>query len=90
MIYAPRDENRYITPPRRASAPDTAVTLHVDGRLSKERRLIRKLEDSLCYFDNSKPCRKQLVLYDKVRSQHKAAMDCIIADLSRGLSLRCA
>ena len=85
LIYAPLDEDRYIR--RSSSVPEvTASALHVDGRLSKERRLIRKLEDSLCCYDDSKPCRRQLVLYDRVRTQHKKAMDCIIADLCHGLA----
>lgn len=86
LIYAPRDEDRYIK--RAYATPEvTGITVHVNGRMSQERRLIRKLEDSLGSSDYTKPCsRKQLDLYDKVRSQHKKAMEHIIADLNRGLA----
>jgi hypothetical protein len=75
--YAPRDEDRYIT--RLHQTAD--VTVHVDRRLSEERRLIRKLAASL----NSSSDDKKQMLYDKVRIRHKKAMQRIIADISRGL-----
>ena len=81
LIYAPRDDDRYIT--RASSTPEGRI--QIDRRVSQERRLIRRLEDSLssCLDD-----RKQ-ALYEKVRIQHKVVMDHIVADLSRGLA-RCA
>ena len=86
LVYAPRDEDRYIR--RAANTPEMSIR---DGRrLSQQRRLIRKLEDSLCSCklegsckleaDTTKIVTKQL-LYDKLRTQHKLAIDRIIADI---------
>ena len=77
LIYAPRDEDRYIT-----RASDTPEYIQIDRRVSHERKLIRKLEKSLysCIDD-----RKQ-ALYDKVSKRHKQVMDLIVADLHRGLA----
>ena len=81
LIYAPRDENRYIT----SAMP--AATFRVDRRVSQERRLIRKLKDSL--YGSIHDSRKQ-ALYDKVSSQHKLVMDHIVADLKKHSGIACS
>ena len=80
LIYAPRDEDRYV---RRVSADadeggTSASEIQVDRRLSQERRLLRKIENSL---DDSFDDRK-LRMYDTLRNRHKLAMKRIIQDIS--------
>ena len=83
LIYAPRDEDRYIRLPCAEGDSSSSLEIHVDRRLSQERRLLRKIEASLddC-FDGRK-----LKLYDELRSRHRAAMKRIIEDISLGISL---
>ena len=80
LIYAPRDEDCYVKRAATFSTPEAAI--HVDRRVSQERRLIRKLEDSL--YSCIDP--KKQALYDKVRHQHRMTMDHIIKDLLKGLA----
>ena len=84
LIYAPRDENRYIKPVVAAAA--TEFIIHVDRRLSNERRLIRELEASLMESTTRAAYDKKHSLMDKLRTRHKEAMRRIIADISLGLA----
>ena len=86
LIYAPRDDDRYVREAdRERDATGDTTMIQVHGRLSKERVLIRKLEARLAASssDNRKSHR---MLNDKLRNQHKEAMQRIIVDVQKGLS----
>ena len=87
LIYAPRDEDCYIM--SAAADPDedretNVLTIHIDRRLSLERRLMRKLEASLDRNPDERKNSDKRLLYDKVRRRHKQAMQRIIDDICRG------
>lgn len=75
LIYAPRDENCYIRP----NTP-LPMTIASSRRLSQERRLLQTLEASL---DGRSDGRKQK-MYEKLRTQHRKAMQLIINDVAVG------
>ena len=85
LIYAPRDEDCFI---RRSGEKPTkddvyralGSMLQVSRRLSRERRLLRTLEENLNGADRDDP---KKALCDKLRKRHKEAMRPIIADVSR-------
>ena len=82
LIYAPRDLDRYI---RRAAAPTTpeSMTIHVDRKMSQQRRLLRELEASLRtqWTSLTDADEKKQMLYDQLRNRHKEAMRRVIATL---------
>ena len=81
LIYAPRDLDRYI---RRAAAPaEPPLTIHVDRRLSQERRLLRQLEASLRtpFSALADADNKKQMMYESLRERHKEAMQRVIATL---------
>lgn len=93
LIYAPRDEDCYIM--SAAADPDedretNVLTIHIDRRLSLERRLMRKLEASLDRNPDERKNSDKRLLYDKVRRRHKQAMQRIIDDICRGAAVSVA
>lgn len=87
-IFAPRDEDCYIRRPRSPSPTSAPSSFEPRARLSKERRLIRVLEESLHSEWSGVDQRKQM-MYDKLQERHKQAMQKVIDDVTRGLAVAC-
>ena len=76
LIYAPRDADSYVR--ALPAAELMPYPILVDRRLSLQRKLIRRLEESLGSASDE---RKQM-MYEKLRQQHKEAMHRVIAHVS--------
>ena len=83
LIYAPRDEDGYIS---RASTAQMPAAIHIDRRLSQQRRLMRKLEASLDTSPDDGTRTDVRILYDKLKERHRRAMSNIIADIRRSVA----